>query len=46
MSEAGQEYLDDMVRKRGYVLEYHKRLVGGRLRVRAAPPTSSSRPPT
>jgi 4-carboxymuconolactone decarboxylase len=22
-----QEYLDDMVRKRGYVLEYHKRLV-------------------
>lgn len=25
-SEA-QEYLDEMVRKRGYVLEYHKRLV-------------------
>ena len=26
--EEAQEYLDDMVRKRGYVLEYHKRLVG------------------
>jgi 4-carboxymuconolactone decarboxylase len=26
-SEA-QQYLDEMVRKRGYVLEYHKRLVG------------------
>ena len=23
-----QQYLDDMVRERGYVLEYHKRLVG------------------
>lgn len=23
-----QEYLDEMVRQRGYVLEYHKRLVG------------------
>ena len=23
-----QEYLDDMVRERGYVLDYHKRLVG------------------
>lgn len=29
MSDAqAQEYLDDMVRERGYVLEYHKRLVG------------------
>jgi 4-carboxymuconolactone decarboxylase len=29
--EEAQEYLDDMVRKRGYVLEYHKRLVGADL---------------
>jgi 4-carboxymuconolactone decarboxylase len=26
--EQAQEYLDDMVRQRGYVLEYHKLLVG------------------
>ena len=29
MSNAeAQQYLDDMVRERGYVLDYHKRLVG------------------
>lgn len=28
MPDDAQEYLDDMVRRRGYVLEYHKRLVG------------------
>jgi len=28
MSEQAQEYLDEMVRQRGYVLEYHKLLVG------------------
>jgi 4-carboxymuconolactone decarboxylase len=26
--QEAQQYLDDMVRERGYVLEYHKRLIG------------------
>ncbi len=31
MTDEAQAYLDDMVRRRGYVLEYHKRLVGADL---------------
>jgi 4-carboxymuconolactone decarboxylase len=33
MSTAAQDYVDEMVRKRGYVLEYHKKMANADFRV-------------